>query len=103
MIPALAVLARNTRNVVEGNMSEKKIAPVELNTDILLADALLRITALEKVLIEKGVLTREELNEVTATLVDKVTKLVMDKLQTAKGLDDFITTLGAEAKKNVKN
>jgi hypothetical protein len=84
-------------------MSEKKTPPVEVNMDILLADALLRVTALEKVLIQKGLITREELNEVTNSLVEKVTKLVMDRIQTSKGLDDFIASLSGGDKKSEKN
>jgi hypothetical protein len=84
-------------------MSEKKNSPVELNSDILLADALLRVTALEKLLIQKGIITKVELSEVTNSLVEKVTKLVLDKLQTSKGLDDFINSLGGENKKTDKN
>jgi hypothetical protein len=83
-------------------MSEKK-PPLDLNGDMLLADALLRVTALETVLINKNIVTREELNEVTNNLVEKVTKLVLDKLQNAKSVEDFVVTLGNEAKKHDKN
>jgi len=83
-------------------MTEKK-PPVDLNTDILLADALLRLTALEKQLIQKGLITKDELNEVTASLVEKVTKVILDKVQTSKDLNEFVASLGGELKKGMKN
>lgn len=83
-------------------MTEKK-PPVDLNTDILLADALLRLTALEKVLIQKGIITKDELNDVTATLVEKVTKVILDKVQSSKDLNEFVASLGGEIKKGMKN
>lgn len=83
-------------------MTEKK-PPVDLNADILLADALLRLTALEKVLIQKGLITKNELNDVTATLVEKVTKVILDKVQSSKDLNEFVTSLGGEIKKGMKN
>lgn len=83
-------------------MTDKK-PPVDLNTDILLADALLRLTALEKVLIQKGLITKDELNDVTATLVEKVTKVILDKVQSSKDLNEFVSSLGGELKKGMKN
>ncbi len=83
-------------------MTEKK-PPVDLNTDILLADALLRLTALEKLLIQKGLITKDELNDVTATLVEKVTKVILDKVQSSKDLNEFVASLGGEIKKGMKN
>ncbi len=83
-------------------MTEKK-PPIDLNTDILLADALLRLTALEKVLIQKGLITKDELNDVTATLVEKVTKVILDKVQSSKDLNEFVASLGGEIKKGMKN
>lgn len=83
-------------------MTEKK-PPADLNTDILLADALLRLTALERLLVQKGLITKDELNEVTASLVEKVTKVILDKVQTSKDLNDFVASLGSELKKGMKN
>lgn len=103
MMLALAVLARNTRNAVEGNMSDKKINPTDLTYDNLLADTMLRVTALEKILLDKGLITTEELTAVTEVLVEKVTKVIMDKVQSAKNLDDFVESLGSNLKDKLKN
>lgn len=84
-------------------MTEKKNPPIDFNSDILLADALLRLTALEKLLIQKGLITKGELDDLTSILVEKVTKIVMDKVQSSKDLNEFVDSLGAEFKKELKN
>lgn len=83
-------------------MTEKK-PQVDLNVDILLADALLRLTALENQLIKKGLITKDELQEATTSLAEKVTKVIIDKLQNSKDLNDFIASLDGAAKKLTKN
>lgn len=75
----------------------------EMSQDVLLADALLRLTALENVLIQKGLITRDELNQVASGLVEKITKVVIDKVQSSKDLNDFIDNLSNEVQKNPKN
>jgi hypothetical protein len=82
-------------------MIEKKKPPVaDFNTDILLADAMLRLTALEKLLIQKGIITKSELNDLTAVLVENVTKVILDKVQSSKDLNDFVASLTNEVKKD---
>lgn len=83
-------------------MTEKK-SPVEFSSDILLADTLLRLTALEKLLIQKGLITKDELNDLTAVLVENVTKVIMDKVKSSKDLNDFVSSLGGEINKEIKN
>lgn len=65
-------------------MSDKK----EPNTDILVADMMLRITALEKLLIEKGLLTKEELAATTDELAKRVAQVVLEKIQAAKQAEE---------------
>lgn len=84
-------------------MSEKKLNADDMNMDMMLADALLRITALEKLLLEKGLFTKEELKATTDVLVEKITKVVMDRVASSKNLDDFISALGNTDKKELKN
>lgn len=103
MILALVILARNTKNVVVDNMSDKKTNVDDLTSDVLLADAMLRLTALEKVLIEKGIITKDELKTMTDILVEKITKVVMDRVKSSKNLDDFVASLGGNIKKEFKN
>jgi hypothetical protein len=103
MTLAPATLVRSTKNVVEGNMSDKKAKPSDMTQDVLLADTMLRLTALEKVLVAKNLVTKDELKEMTDILVEKVTKVIMDKVESSKNLDDFVTSLGKDIKKELKN
>lgn len=84
-------------------MTDKKKTSTDLNSDILLADALLRLTALEKLLVQKGIITKEELNNLTTILVEKLTKVIMDKVQSSKDLNEFVVSLGNEARHGTKN
>lgn len=99
----LAILVRNIKNVVGGNMSDKKTKPNDLTQDVLLADTMLRLTALEKVLVAKNLVTKDELKEMTDVLVERVTKVIMDKVESSKNLDDFVAALGRDVKKEFKN
>ena len=98
MMLALAAQTVNLRNVVGGNMSDKKMT----DYDALLADTMLRVAVLEKLLLDKGIFTREELTVVTQDLIDKATKIIMDKIQSSKNLNDFVEGL-ANPKDNLKN
>lgn len=81
-------------------MTDKKPEASELTTDLLMADALLRLTVLEKLLISKGFFTKEELSKVTESLVEQVTKVIMDKVQSSKDLGEFIESLASHKKDN---
>jgi hypothetical protein len=98
MMLVLVALAKNIRNAVGDNMSDKKMA----DYDALLADTMLRVAVLEKLLLDKGIFTREELSAVTQDLVDKATKIIMDKIQSSENLNDFVEGL-ANSKNNLKN
>lgn len=84
-------------------MSDKKTKPNDLTQDVLLADTMLRLTALEKVLVAKNLVTKDELKEMTDVLVERVTKVIMDKVESSKNLDDFVAALGRDVKKEFKN
>jgi TPP-dependent pyruvate/acetoin dehydrogenase alpha subunit len=74
-------------------MTDKKDDRIELNTDILVADVMLRITALEKLLIEKGVFTQAELSAITDEIAKKVAKVVLEKAKVSKNIEEFVATL----------
>ena len=59
-------------------MTDKKN---ELTTDVLLADIMLRLTAMEKLLIEKKSFTQEELSKATEEIAQRVAKVVLEKAQ----------------------
>lgn len=79
-------------------MSDKKIDPENLTSDILIADALVRLTALEKLLLQKNIITQEEYSQMVDELVEKVSKAVMARAQASKNLDDFIESLSKTSK-----
>ncbi len=83
-------------------MSEKE-KKVELTTDVLLADVMLRITALEKLLIEKNVFTQEELAATTDEIAKRVAKVVLEKANASKDIEDFISKLENSGKKSFDN
>jgi hypothetical protein len=76
-------------------MTDKK---QELNNDVLMADVMLRVTAIEKLLIEKGVFTQEELTAATEEIAKRVAKVVLEKVQASKNLEEFVSKLEANAK-----
>jgi len=85
-------------------MTDQKKPPLpEMTTDIMIADALLRITALETLLIQKKVISVEELQSVTQDLTEKVSKAILSKLQISKNLDEFISALKGEKSETPKN
>lgn len=85
-------------------MSDKKTDKKEMATDVLMADTMLRLTALEKVLIDKGLATLEELNAASEEIAKRVAKVVIEKAQAAKNIDEFIADLeGNNPKKDLKN
>jgi TPP-dependent pyruvate/acetoin dehydrogenase alpha subunit len=82
-------------------MTDKKpdAKKVEITTEVLLADVMLRITAIEKLLIEKGIFTQEELSTSTDEIAKRVAKVVLEKAQASKSVDEFINTLESSNKK----
>lgn len=83
-------------------MTDKKPETPELTTDILIADCMLRLTALETLLLQKGVFTRDELTVVSLEITERLSKAILEKVQVSKNLDEFISSLKGE-KKAVKN
>ena len=75
----------------------------ELTTDVLLADIMLRLTAVEKLLIEKKVFTQEELSKTTDEIAQRVAKVVLEKAQAAKNLGELVTSIESHNKKDLKN
>ena len=75
----------------------------ELSNDVLMADVMLRITAMEKLLIEKGVFTQEELSAATEEIAKRVAKVVLEKAQATKSIDEFVASLGGDTKKGPTN
>jgi hypothetical protein len=62
-------------------MSDKTDDKAELTTNILLTDIMLRLSAMEKLMIDKGIMTREEYSEATKVLAEKVNKIIKEKAE----------------------
>ena len=83
---------------------EKPKQPPTITNDMFVADAMLRITALEKLLISKGVFTLEELTTVTEDVAKNIAKVVLEKLQASKDMEAFLADLtGNKEKKELNN
>lgn len=81
-------------------MSEKKPDnKQELTNDVLMADVMLRITAIEKLLIDKGVFSQEELNQTTEEIAKRVAKVVLEKAQASKNIEEFVSSLEGSTNK----
>lgn len=84
-------------------MTDKKSGRTEFTSDVLLADVMLRITAIEKLLIEKGVFTQEELSKSATEIAERVSKVVLEKAKASKDVDDFINKLEDASKDKKSN
>lgn len=83
-------------------MSEKN-KKQEVTNDVLMADLMLRITAMEKLLIEKSVFTQAELIATTEEIAKKVAKIVLEKAQASKSVEEFISNLESQPPKKDTN
>lgn len=85
-------------------MSEKKPdSKQELTNDVLMADVMLRVAAIEKLLIEKGVFTQDDLNKTTEEIAQRVAKVVLEKAQASKSVEEFVAKLEETANKGKKD
>lgn len=81
-------------------MTDKKPDKKEITTDILMADVMLRITAIERLLIDKGIFTKEELAQTSNDIAKDVAKVVLEKAKSSKDIEDFISKLETDGKKS---
>lgn len=84
-------------------MTDKKIDENDYSKDIMIADIMLRLTAIEKLLIEKGVFTKEEIFATTEEISKRVAKVVLEKARASKNIDEFIASLDNKDKKDFDN
>lgn len=86
-------------------MTDKKDDKKDLTTDIMMADIMLRVTAMEKCLIDKGLLTQAELAAANDEIAKKVAKVVLERAQASKNLEEFVSDLQNTSKedKGLKN
>jgi hypothetical protein len=76
--------ARNTKSVVrqkEPMSDNKKVDPTSLTNEVLLADVMIRVTALEKLLLQKGIISLKELNDEVDRVAQQVTEAMLKSVQ----------------------
>lgn len=65
-----------------------------LTSDVLIADALLQLRTLEKILIDKGIFTQEEFAREMEVITTQITKSILQKANVQGDLDEIIKSLG---------
>ena len=65
---------------------------------MLIADLMLRVTALEKLLVDKGIMTKEEITQTADEIASKVAKTVVQKINATKHIDKMVEELGGTKK-----
>lgn len=73
--------------------NDKKPEKREITYDFLMADMMLRLTSLEQLLLNKGVVTREELVALTEVIAKKASEAVLEKAKASKDINDFVSNL----------
>lgn len=79
---------------------DKKDLPPELGVDVLLADILLRLTVLEKLLFDNKILNKEEYGAELEAIAIQASKAVLKNVERTKNIEEFITKLEDDARKN---
>jgi len=77
-------------------MNKKQDA--ELTNYLLLAELLLRVTALESILIENKVITKEAYTELTNKLSDQAAKNVLKQINVSDNLDEILASFNKDKK-----
>lgn len=65
----------------------------DITNNVLIADALIRCKTMEKLLIAKGVFTKEEFQQTMGLVVDILTKDILQKAGVPGNLDEIIKSL----------
>lgn len=72
----------------------------DMSNDIMIADILLRITTLEKLLVSKGILSQEEINTTMDDLSSKILKSILEKSNIPGDHDEILKNMKDDKSKN---
>lgn len=72
-------------------MNKKESA--ELTHDMMITDALLRLTVLEKLLISKGIFSKEEFQQEMELIANQLAKSLLKKAGVSGELDEIIKSI----------
>lgn len=79
-------------------MSDKKNIPDDLNMDVLIADLMLRVTTLERLLVSKGLLSESEMTKMSEEIAAKIAKTILEKVGASKEIEKLVEDLGGPKK-----
>lgn len=78
---------------------DKKGLPPEYNTDLYLADILLRLTVLEKMLFDNNIINKEEYAKELEAVAVRTSKSILEHVDRSKDIQDFVNKLEEKARK----
>jgi hypothetical protein len=71
-----------------------------LEQEIIIADILLRLTTIEKILIKNNITNNEEFSSIMKDLSEKVAKSLLEKANITQDLDSIVQSYNSDDKKN---
>jgi hypothetical protein len=77
---------------------DKKVDPTKITNEVLLADVMIRVTALERVLIKKGIISVEEFSAEVDVVANQVSEAVLKSVREAlvPTIDELIGDLNGK-------
>ena len=90
----LAILGVSSKNVAESERWEMS----DFSMEMLVADLMLRITAMEKLLLDKNLISKEELMSLTEDMAKQVSKNIMEK---AQSIDEALASIDLTAEEKL--
>ena len=63
--------------------------PSILTNEVLIADALLRLKAIQNILIAKGIFTEEEFNKETKVIAESIAKVILQNANITTNVDEL--------------
>ena len=90
----LAILGVSSKNVAESERWEMS----DFSMEMLVADLMLRITAMEKLLLDKNLISKEELMSLTEDMAKQVSKTIMEK---AQSIDEALASIDLTAEEKL--
>lgn len=69
----------------------------ELSDDMMMADALLRLKALENLLLSKGIITQDEFSAEMESIAEKIARVILEKANVGN-IDEIIKDLQNSSK-----
>lgn len=98
MICAPVVVVKNIKNALIIDIGVNNMDKSNISLDVQLANILFRLTVIEHLLLQKGLISPQELEEASQTLLDKVSKVILQKLDATQSLDELIASLSKDSK-----